>query len=407
MTESPNNIQNILIRAVLISFIVGGLTGGVIGAITGGLSQEYIVPWWQEKVLGKSTSNTNTSGTGSVKNVTVEEESQTIATVAEVTPAIGSIIVKQNFDEAVNSTSPFDLFFGTPTQPGEQEVAAGSGFLVTAGGIILTNKHVINVSEAEYTFIMNDGRQFDAELIDVDPFNDVAVLQISTEEDLPYLELGDSDSIETGQTVIAIGNTLSQFHNTVTKGVVSGIGRTITAGDSQGQSETIEEVIQTDAAINPGNSGGPLVNLSGQVVGINTAVSREGQLIGFAIPSNVIRPVIESIQESGRIIRPYIGIRYRLITPEFAEANALSVDYGALLVRSADNELAIIPGSPGDKAGLEENDIILSINGEEINEGNTLSRMMQHFSVGEIITLKIFHDGEEREVDVTLEEYPE
>ncbi|MBU0707184.1 trypsin-like peptidase domain-containing protein [Patescibacteria group bacterium] len=406
--EPKNN--KVIIAAVIISFFVGG----IMGTITGGLSTEYIIPWFEENILGQTDDlDGNVAGVSEKKEtqiLSVEEESQTTNVVSKVTPSVGSIIVKQNLDELYDLSSPsiYDRLFGYPSSEslGEQEVSAGTGFIVSSDGYILTNKHVIDVSEAEYTFITNEGLQYDAQLIDVDPFNDVAVMKIDA-TDLPYVELGDSDSIKIGQTVIAIGNTLSEYPNTVTKGVVSGIGRTITAGNGRGQSETIEEVIQTDAAINPGNSGGPLVNLSGQVVGINTAVNQSGQSIGFALSINFVRPVIESVQKEGRIIRPYLGIRYRIITADLAEVNNLSVDYGALVVRGSADELAIVPGAPADIAGLEENDIILEINGQQINEDNTLSKLMKRFSVGDTITLEVMHDDTTKTVEVLLEEYPD
>lgn len=413
MNETPSpSQQRPLTTLILISLLIGGLMGGLVGAVTGGIASDRIVPWFDKTFLGK-TDQASTSETGKVdsasQTVQVKEESETSRAVKKVLPSVGSIIVKQDLSKLSNTTnpSPLDWFFGYPsTVPqGKQQVAAGTGFIVSTDGYILTNKHVVNVEAGEYTFITNDGKQYDARLVGSDPFNDLAVLKIDA-SGLPAVELGDSDSLELGQTVIAIGNTLDQFPNTVTKGIVSGNGRTITAGDGQGQSETIEKVIQTDAAINRGNSGGPLINLSGQVVGINTAVSQEGQLIGFAIPVNLAKPVIESVQKQGRVIRPYLGVRYRLIDADFAKQNSLSVDYGALIIRGQAQELAIVPGSPADKAGLEENDIILEINGQKIDSDNTLASMMKQFKVGESITLKVLHDdGSEKNVTVTLEEY--
>ena len=188
---------------------------------------------------------------------------------------------------------------------------------------------------------------------------------------------------------------------------MSGIGRTIVAGGASG-SERLEGVIQTDAAINPGNSGGPLVNLAGQVVGINTAIDRQGQLIGFAIPINTAKKVIESVEKHGRIVRPYLGVRYIMLNKQIAEDNNLDVDYGALIVRGEKRtELAVIPGSPADKAGLVENDIILEVNGVKVDENNSLAKLIQQYNVGDVITLKIWHKGEEKEVQVKLGEYKE
>jgi serine protease Do len=337
------------------------------------------------------------------------EESATIATVKQVSPAVGSIIVKQSVTQGTStSTNPFGLFFGQPqsdTSPSvPQEVAAGTGFIISNDGYILTNKHVVDLKNAAFTFVTNEGKEYDAKLIATDPFNDIAVIKIDA-TNLPSLELGDSDSLSIGQTVIAIGNTLSRFPNTVTKGIISGIGRTITAGDSQGSSETLEQVIQTDAAINQGNSGGPLLTLDGKVVGINTAVSQEGQLLGFAIPISQVKPAIQSVRTQGKIIRPYLGIRYRIITPDLVKTNKLSTDYGALLIRGTNNEVAVMPGSPADKAGLVENDIILEMNGKKITVDNTLSQMMKSQSVGDNVTIKYLHDGEEKSATFVLAEY--
>ncbi len=406
--------KQIVTTAIVISFLAGGIAGGLVGAITGGIASDYIVPWFEETFLGQDTNSTeeaaSSSSDESVTTVLQEEQSATIEAVAKVSPSVGSIIVSQDLSKLydLSQPSPYDYFFGYPaSQPqGEQEVASGTGFIVSSDGYILTNKHVIDVSEAEYTFILQDGTQYDAQLVDTDPFNDIAVLKIDA-LDLPYVDLGDSDKMQLGQTVIAIGNTLSEYPNTVTRGIISGIGRTITAGNGSGQYETIEEVFQTDAAINPGNSGGPLINSLGQVVGINTAVSQEGQLIGFAIPINQVKPDIESVKQEGKIVRPYLGIRYRIITAELAEVNDLPVENGALLVRSSDNELAVIPGSPADKAGLEENDIITEINNEEISEDNTLSSIMKSLKVGDEVTMKVYHDGKEKTVKATLEKYTE
>lgn len=399
-TSKPK--QNVATVAV-ISLMVGGLAGGVVGAITGGTVSHNISPWIDRVILGEKTTNTATpTSVGSTTTLKVQEESQTETAVAKVLPSVGSIVVKQN----VSNNSPF-FFFGPQgsgsTSP--QQVAAGTGFIVSKNGYILTNKHVVSVSDAQFTFITNDGKEYSATLVGTDPMNDLAIMKIEA-ANLTPVELGDLSSVQLGQTVIAIGNTLSEFPNTVTKGIVSGIGRTITAGSGTGQSETIDKVIQTDAAINPGNSGGPLINLAGQVIGINTAVSQEGQLIGFAIPISTAKPVIQSVEQSGKIVRPYLGIRYQVVTPELAKTDKLSVDYGALIIRASASEPAVVAGSPAEKAGLVENDIILEINGQKINEDNSLASMMQSFSVGETITLKVSHAGTEKTVTAVLQEYP-
>jgi len=299
-----------------------------------------------------------------------------------------------------------------PEEPKEdlpkQKVGGGTGFVVLRDkGLILTNKHVVSDKDADYTVVTNNGNEFKAKVLARDPFNDIAILKIENKDfDLPALDLGDSDKLKIGQTVIAIGNALGEYRNTVTKGVVSGIGRKVIAGGVLGQSETLEGVIQTDAAINSGNSGGPLIDLNARVVGINTAISRQGQLIGFSIPINQAKNVIESVEKHGRIVRPFLGVRYTLINEKIAETNNLEVDYGALIIKgSAQEELAVIPGSPADKAGLVENDIILKVNGNKVGQENSLSKLIQKHQPGDVIDLLVYHKGEEKELQATLEEY--
>jgi len=219
--------------------------------------------------------------------------------------------------------------------------------------------------------------------------------------------LGDSDSLQIGQSVIAIGNALGEFRNTVSLGVVSGLARSITAGNGFGQSETLDHVIQTDAAINPGNSGGPLLNLSGQVVGVNVAVAQGSQSIGFALPINSVKGAIESVKSTGKIIRPYLGIRYTPINAELKDKNNLSVDYGVLVKGGkTESELAVIPGSPADKAGIVENDIILEADGKKLDDTTNLAGLVREKNIGDIMTLKILHRGVEKTIQVKLEAAP-
>jgi len=324
-----------------------------------------------------------------------------------------SIVISQDLSEISSNNSntfPFgDLFqFNLPEnyqQPqGEQEVGAGTGFIISSDGLILTNKHVVDTDNAKYTVVMNDGQQYEATVVDTDPFNDIAMIRIDA-KDLPVAEFGDSDSLVLGQSVIAIGNTLGQYSNTVTKGIVSGLSRTVTAGDGNGSSETLEDIIQTDAAINFGNSGGPLINIEGQVIGVNTAISQDGQLVGFAIPINQVKNAVDSVIAEGKIVRPYLGVRYVLLNEDIANKNNLDVDHGALIVRgSTESDLAVIPGSPADKAGLEENDIILQVNDQEINTDHSLSKQLQKYKPGDTVTLQVRHDGEDKTVQAVLEE---
>lgn len=278
--------------------------------------------------------------------------------------------------------------------------------------MVITNKHVVLDEEAEYTIFTTDGDSYPVKVLARDPFQDLAVLQIEENENgnslkpFPIVTLGDSDGLQIGQTVIAIGNVLGEFRNSISVGVVSGLGRTITA-EGGGFVETIEDVIQTDAAINSGNSGGPLLNLAGEVIGINTAMIQEAQSIGFAIPINKAKKDIEQVKKSGKIVYPYLGIRYVVITDQIQEGNDLPVNYGAWIIKGSQGEVAVEPDSASDKAGLKENDIILEFDDEKINTENTLADIIQKYNPGDKITLKILRDGEGKTISVTLGEKSE
>jgi len=349
-------------------------------------------------------------------------EDRTVEVVRQAQPAVVAIVIKAKVAQRqpVNIFGdPFEEFFGSPfgsaqpkqptpaEQPEPVRVGGGSGFFVTSDGLVATNKHVVEAVEAgdkpEFSVLTQDGKTYPAKVVAVDPVLDLAFVKVEG-QNFPFLQLGDSDKIVAGQTVIAIGNALDEFRNTVTRGVVSGLNRRIVAGNGSG-SEVIEEAIQTDAAINPGNSGGPLLDMQGRVVGINTAVSLRGQLLGFAIPSNSIRRDLEGVQKTGRVVRPFLGVRYVMVTPEMVKANQLKVEHGALIMRGDDrNELAVAPGSPADKAGLKENDIILEVDGVAIGEEHSLASQIGKHVTGDEVTLKIYQAGEEKTVKVKLEE---
>lgn len=403
---------------ILFSLIFGAVGGAVIGPVVqqrlGNLPQTVIRE--VEKPVGTLQQTSFT-----------DEEAATIDVVGRANPAVVSIAILQDVSEFSNSaTFPFDDFFfefGNPyeirlpepkprnqrpknNEPQFRQVGGGSGFVIEPNGLIVTNRHVVDNEEAKYMVILSDGKEYEATIVAKDPVLDVALIKIDA-ADLATLPLGDSEKLKLGQTVIAIGNALSEFGNTVTRGVVSGVGRRVEAGDGRGFGEVIDEAIQTDAAINPGNSGGPLLNLAGEVVGINTAVSREGQLIGFAIPINSLKKTIESVQKNGRIVRPWLGVRYQPVTPRLAEVNSLSVTYGALVLRGENpDELAVIPGSPANKAGIVENDIILEINGKKLEDKDSLAKIIGTFSVGDEVAMKILRKGEEKTVKVMLGEFP-
>lgn len=444
------NWSNSLIVVALISLIIGSLSGIISGFYASNLltKNEYpsLYSFLYQKILHpeigekKEINKEEPTTTEKIqKNKTQvqildDSEEKAIKAVEKVNPSVVSIVVSKYVSRYYGwSRSPFnDDFFNdffnfnypffkfnqpedsspdkdnkSPNQEKEkQQVGGGTGFVISSkDGLILTNKHVVTDEEAEYSVITNEGQEFKAMVLARDPFNDVAILKVE-EKNLSEVELGDSDKLKIGQTVIAIGNALGEYRNTVTKGVISGISRKIVAGGMSGQSETLEGVIQTDAAINFGNSGGPLIDLDGKVIGINTAISQEGQLIGFAIPINQVKQVAESVKKYGKIVRPYLGVRYIIINEKIAKANKLSVDYGALIVRgNGSSELAVIPGSPANKAGLVENDIILEINGKKINEKQSLAKEIQNYKPGDEVRLKVYHQGQEKEIKVVLEEY--
>ncbi|MFH1029678.1 MAG: trypsin-like peptidase domain-containing protein [bacterium] len=401
-----------LAMIIIILLIIGGLSAFALG---GKNSLDFNF----KNLLERFKTNTVENIASETTQVVVEEESATITAVKKISPSVVSIIVSKDLKNYYdNGAFPFnDFFFGLPfdygsypqenkdNKGGKTQVGGGTGFIISADGLILTNKHVVSDEEAEYTVILNDGKEYGAKILATDLVNDIAVVKIEA-QNLTVVDLGDSDTVQLGQTVIAIGNSLGEYKNTVTKGVVSGIGRRVEAGDSRGISEVIEEAIQTDAAINPGNSGGPLINLSGQVIGINTAINSQGQLIGFAIPVNQAKQVIESVRKYGKIVRSFLGVRYVLVNERIAKANNLGFAYGALVLRGDNPEdLAIVPGGPADKAGLVENDIILEVEGKKVDENNNLAKLISNYKPGDKIELKIWHKGEERTVKVTLEEY--
>lgn len=386
---------NPVVYYALISIIFGGLAGGIVGYSVG-----------SGNGLRSLTGQTGTIQT----RLSVKEESATIEVVARANPAVVSIIITKDFSKVYEQqpVSPFDRFFGFPLQQqtpqGKQEIGGGTGYIVTGDGMIVTNKHVVSDDQAEYTVVMNDGKKYPAKVLAKDPVNDVAVIKIEA-SDLPVLPLGDSDAVQVGQTVIAIGNALGEYRNTVTKGIISGKARTIVAGDANGESETLENVFQTDAAINKGNSGGPLVDLAGSVIGMNSAVDQQGQSVGFAIPVNVIKKDLESVKQTGKIVQPYLGVRYVLITSAYAEQNRLPVDHGALVqAGSQSGETAVVPDSPAAKAGIVANDILTEVNGKKITTDQSLVSLLQAFKPGDTVTLRVFYDGAEKDVKVTLEE---
>jgi serine protease Do len=338
--------------------------------------------------------------------------SDAVAVVAKSSPAVVSIIVSENVASGTgDSTSQFYLSPYTPQQPVPstsakpdfQPVGAGSGFFITSDGMILTNKHVVEDTAAHYAVYTNDGKRYSAQVLSRDPLNDLALVKVNI-TGAPTLQLANSDEVKIGEQAIAIGNSLGEYRNTVTMGIVSGIDRTVSAGDG-GQSETLEDVIQTDAAINPGNSGGPLIDVDGRVIGVNTAIDQQGQLVGFAIPANDAARDIALYQKLGKIVKPFLGVQYVLLDPEVAQQNSLPVSYGAWIDSgSSDGSPAVVPGSAADKAGLKDGDIIVSVNGTLLNEKTTLESLIQNMNPGGAVTMDVLRGTKHLTVHVTLGE---
>lgn len=439
MENQPLNLNKIkamlkdsIVRTVVVSFLTIIITLGVIFLV----AWHYRAQIW--KVLASNYSIESKSSTPNLVYSNPKDEtagitasSQTpissdqarqdsvVNAVKTAKPAVVSIIVSKQVPKYTVSydqnNDPFGGMFPgmfqtpvyTPNGTEKKQIASGSGFLISSDGMIVTNRHVVEDKDAIYDVLLNNGKTYSAKVLARDGVLDVALLKISV-SDLPYLTLGDSDTLDVGQSVIAIGNALGEFKNTVSVGVVSGLSRSITAGDNSGKSERLDKVIQTDAAINPGNSGGPLLNLKGQVIGINVAVVQGSSNVGFALPINSVKTAIDSVKNTGKIVRPYIGIRYINITTELKDKNNLSVDYGILIAKGATaTELAVIPGSPADKAGLVENDIILEVDGQKIDQDQDFSSLIRGKKVGDTINLKVISKGTQKFVSLRLEAAPD
>ena len=405
--------------------VVATLLGGFLGSV---FSPSKTNANFLEDIYGFITGATLQNATGTAKiaaplyKPTFDYESAVVQAVKNASPAVVSIIISKDlpvvekcpYNPFGNLPPEFQQLFGnggpklyTECDSGEtkkQEVGGGSGFIITSDGLIVTNKHVISDISASYTVLTNDGKKYDATIVARDPVNDLALLRVQA-TGLPMAKLGDSDSLELGQTSIAIGNSLGEFRNTVSVGVVSGLARNVTASDQGIGAERIRGVIQTDAAINPGNSGGPLLNLKGEVIGINTAIVSGAQNIGFAIPINQAKRAIRSVQQTGEIKTLFLGVRYIMLSADFAKNQNLPVDHGALL-RGTDTGSAIIKDSPADKAGLKAEDIVLEVGGKSVEGDITLGELIQNHNIGDTVTLTVRRGNETIPISVTLEERP-
>lgn len=319
-------------------------------------------------------------------NKSTTSEENTIATIAEkVGPSVVSII----------TTSQAKSYYGNIDQSG-----AGTGIIVSADGFVMTNNHVI-ADTNDVSVIDSNGDQYDeVTIVGRDPLNDVAFLKIKSDKEFKPAALGNSSTVRIGQQVVAIGNALGQYSNTVTSGIISGIGRPITADSGNGKTESLTDLIQTDASINPGNSGGPLLNMSGQVIGINTAIAQDANGIGFSIPINSAKGVLAGVLETGKVSRAFMGVNYLSITPEVARQYNLTSKKGAYVYTA--NGSAVTSGSPAEKAGLKNGDVIVKVNDDVVGEQGGLSSIIGQYKPGDIVTITFVRDGKEQTTKLTF-----
>ncbi|MBI2638179.1 trypsin-like peptidase domain-containing protein [Candidatus Peregrinibacteria bacterium] len=344
-----------------------------------------------------------------------EEEVAVIEAVKRAQSSVVSIVQRKEVfapsEKLLDLGNGFKIAVpGELKSQGKQVIGQGSGFIIRNDGLVVTNKHVVADRTSDYQAILNDGTKLDAAIVASDPFNDVAFLKLTPDaptRNFSALPLGDSSKIMMGQTVIAIGNALGELQNSVTKGIISGLNRAILASDqSGGFTERLVKIIQTDAAINPGNSGGPLLATNGMVIGMNTAVNQGAENIGFAIPIEDIRFAMKSYKKNGRIVRPFVGVRYAAITKDLQARMSLPFESGMVLLDGDKGEPAVIPGSPAAVAGLKSGDIILEMNGTVLDEENDIVSLIRDFSVGDKVQLKLWQKSSKVvvTVEVTLAE---
>lgn len=369
--QSPRPKNTIGKRLGIISLIVALIIG-----------VSMLTVWATYTLNNKSTQTTAIDG-----NLRLTSEETDIAqVVAKVSPSVVSIITKQG-----------NLW--------REKESAGTGVIISADGYVLTNKHVI--ADASSVRIVTSGGEYytDVKIVGRDPLNDIAFLKISNVQNLPTAELGTSTTVKVGQKVIAIGNSLGQYQNTVTSGIISGKGRPVSAytDEDETEYETLNDLLQTDAAINPGNSGGPLLNMSGQVVGINTAMAYEAQNIGFAIPIDGVKGLVKGLLASGEIRRSYIGVRYIDITPEVRAEYKLSTKAGAYV--GGHSGSAVESGGPADKAGIKEGDIITKVNDKLVGENGGLSTLVSEFLPGEMVSVTVVRNNKEEKFELVLGAY--
>lgn len=288
----------------------------------------------------------------------------------------------------------------------DEVIGSGTGFFIDPNGLIVTNRHVVSDKKASYRVYLADGQRYTATPVALDPLYDLAFLKIDA-QGFPALSLGDSDAIRIGQTTVAIGNSAGRYSNSVTRGIVSGLGRTLTASDNQGKSSNLEDVIQTDAGINLGNSGGPLLNSKGEVIGINTAIDQTGRSLGFAIPSNDVKTSLALYKKNSRIVRSFIGVRYMTIGADLQDQYQLPYNYGAYIKGNPDStDPVVVPGGPAEKAGIRANDIVLSVNGNLLRGRATLLKAIQAIAPGSTAVFSIYRNGTIISLPITIGELP-
>ncbi len=343
----------------------------------------------------------------------MEYQDKIISAIAKALPGVLSIVVSKDIEKVEEEISKMGLdprqFYAkiqNEAEDGKIAVSGGSAFVVDSSGIVLTNKHVVADKEASYK-AMIDKNKYDVEILAKDPLSDIAVLRlINPPQNLSAIKLGISKNIKLGTAVVAIGNALGEFSNTVSTGIVSGLSRFLSAvTDFEGHQERLRGLIQTDAAINPGNSGGPLINLDGEAIGINSAIVFGAQNIGFAIPIDRAKRDLQQLAKLGHIQTPFLGIRYIILNKAIANHFGSPSDYGALIIKEGlPHDHAILPGSSAAKAGLKEHDIILSANGRQITEKETLEDILENCKIGEELALEIQRMGKILNFKVKLEE---
>lgn len=400
--------KNMLITVVLVTILISSIFGALFGFVSAGVMNVF-----SSKITNKIEQYfPSTQPSEIVKKVdkqqVIVEDSAVIEVVEKTSLSVVSIIIKKNVSRNFNGNI-FDIFGGGNVAPNgqgtnKQTIGGGSGFFISNDGFIMTNKHVVDDMQAEYIVMTSDLKEYPAKVLARDPIRDVAIIKIEG-NDFPVINLGDSDNIRIGQTVVAIGNSLGEFTNSVSRGIISGLKRNISAAATSGDTERLTDIVQTDAAINSGNSGGPLLDINGNVIGVNVAIAQGAQNVGFALPINQAKRLIDQVKTGKQISVPYLGVRYVNIDNTIQKEAQLPFNYGVLVLRGSKmTDLAIIPGSPADKADIVENDIILEIDGTKIDEKNQLGDLISKRNAGDVITLKIWHKGETKDVKVTLEE---